>query len=46
MPVPKKVPGTFFASNIGGPNLTDPLKFLSGIPGLYLPFGSKHHGIE
>ena len=36
----------FDPSNIGGPNLTDPLKFLSGIPGLYLPFGSKHHGIE
>lgn len=36
----------FDPSNVAGPNFTDPLKFLSGIPGLYLPFGSAHHGIE
>ncbi|MFH1359561.1 MAG: hypothetical protein ABIJ41_00795, partial [Candidatus Omnitrophota bacterium] len=36
----------FDPSNVGGPNLLDPLKFLSGIPGLYLPFGAQHHGIE
>lgn len=36
----------FDPSNVAGPNFTDPLKFLSGIPGLYLPFGAAHHGIE
>ena len=37
----------FDFSNALGPNLTDPLKFLSGIPGLlYLPYGVKHHGLE
>ncbi|MEK7180619.1 MAG: hypothetical protein AAB706_04035, partial [Patescibacteria group bacterium] len=37
---------TFDPSNVAGPNFTDPLKFLSGIPGLYLPFGVAHHDIE
>ena len=36
----------FDPSNVAGPNFTDPLKFLSGIPGLYLPFGVDHHGIK
>lgn len=36
----------FDPSNVAGPNFTEPLKFLSGIPGLYLPFGASHHGIE
>ena len=36
----------FDPSNLAGPNITEPLKFLSGIPGLYLPFGAAHHGIE
>jgi len=36
----------FDPSNVGGPNLSEPLKFLSGIPGLYLPFGVEHHGIQ
>lgn len=36
----------FDPSNVAGLNVTDPLKFLSGIPGLYLPFGVAHHGIE
>jgi RHS repeat-associated protein len=36
----------FDPSNLAGPNFTEPLKLLSGIPGLYLPFGVEHHGIE
>ena len=36
----------FDPSNVAGPNITEPLKFLSGIPGLYLPFGVDHHGIK
>jgi len=36
----------FDPSNVGGPNISEPLKVLSGIPGLWIPFGKGHHGIQ